>query len=138
MSLCKRPTPVVAPPTVLLNLVLILPGAIAAFSCPTVQVFEGRRLVFDTTHDHANQVGVAGVAPAHSCVCRRARPLTGGDAVCHDWQESWDGTGWLHLRVNVCVCGDVQVRVLSKVSDVSRSTNRGSAASGELHRLVAR
>lgn len=68
MSLCKRPTPVVAPPTVLLNLVLILPGAIAAFSCPTVQVFEGRRLVFDTTHDHANQVGVAGVAPARSGV----------------------------------------------------------------------
>ena len=56
MSLCNRSTPVVPPPTVLLNLVLILPGAIAAFSCPIVQVFQGKRLVFDTTYDTTSQV----------------------------------------------------------------------------------
>ena len=68
----------------------------------------------------------------HVCGCR-------GIAIAE--QEAWDGTGWLPLRVNVCVCGDVQVRVLSKVSDVSRSSVRGQAGSAEraqMHRLVAR
>jgi len=39
-----------APVTAILNLILRLPGAIAAFECPIVQVYEGRELVFDTTH----------------------------------------------------------------------------------------
>ena len=52
MELCNGPHGGRAPPTVLLRLVLNLPGAIAAFDdCPLVQVFQGRKLVFDTEHD---------------------------------------------------------------------------------------
>ena len=131
MELCNGPHGGRAPPTVLLRLVLNLPGAIAAFDdCPLVQVFQGRKLVFDTEHDedaHVSRRRLPFMVRRTTCIAYEFCPLC--VCVCA-WvsrcQAAWDGSGCLPLQVNVCVSGDIQIRVLIQDGDK------------KLQRLVAR
>lgn len=75
-----------SPELVVAKIILIMPGAVALAQVPTVEVYEGRKKMFDSDED------------------------------CHDDEELrvWDnGSGSISFTVNVALIGDVQIRVLS-------------------------